>query len=376
LTPLLRRGTLRAGTGTKETAMNSKTSGWALTALAGVAAVGGFLWWQSQATGAVFPGIASGNGRIEAVEIDVAAKAAGRLSEVLVSEGDLVSADQPLAKIDSRQLEAGLHQAQAEKKRAELAVDTAKIVVKQAEAEKRAADAALEQARATADAAWKQYERTEALAKSSTASAASLDADRAAALGARAAIAAAEAQQAAAEAAINSAQSAVLNAQAAVEVAQAAIEVIEVQLADNTLTAPRDGRVQYLVARAGEIVASGGRVVNLADLGDVSMAFFLPTAQAGRVAIGDDARIVLDAAPDWVIPAKISYVADVAQFTPKTVETEIEREKLMFRIKARIDPDLLRAHIDRVKTGLPGVAYVRTDPGIDWPEALEVRLPQ
>jgi HlyD family secretion protein len=48
----------------------------------------------------------------------------------------------------------------------------------------------------------------------------------------------------------------------------------------------------------------------------------------------------------------------------------------MFRIKARIDPDLLRAHIDRVKTGLPGVAYVRTDPGIDWPEALEVRLPQ
>ncbi|MDD8021737.1 MAG: efflux RND transporter periplasmic adaptor subunit [Paracoccaceae bacterium] len=356
--------------------MNSKTSGWALTALAGVAAVGGYLWWQSQAAGAVFPGVASGNGRIEAVEIDVAAKAAGRLSEVLVSEGDLVTEGQPLAMIDSRQLQAALHQAQAEKKRAELAVDTAMIVVKQAEAEKRAADAGVEQAIAASAATWKQYERTEALAKSSTASAAALDADRATALSAKAGIAAAEAQQAAAEAAINSAQSAVLNAKAAVEVAQAAIEMIEVQLTDNTLTAPREGRVQYLVARAGEIVASGGRVVNLADLGDVSMSFFLPTAQAGRLAIGDEARIVLDAAPDWVIPAKISYVADVAQFTPKTVETEIEREKLMFRIKARIDPDLLRAHIDRVKTGLPGVAYVRTDPGAAWPAALEVRLPQ
>jgi HlyD family secretion protein len=63
----------------------------------------------------------------------------------------------------------------------------------------------------------------------------------------------------------------------------------------------------------------------------------------------------------------------VAQFTPKTVETESERQKLMFRVKARIDPALLEKHISQVKTGLPGMAYVRIDPGVAWPEKLAIR---
>ncbi len=78
----------------------------------------------------------------------------------------------------------------------------------------------------------------------------------------------------------------------------------------------------------------------------------------------------MDAAPDYVIPATVSYVADVAQFTPKTVETADEREKLMFRIRARIDPELLVRYIEYVKTGLPGMAYLRLDPSVDWPATL------
>jgi HlyD family secretion protein len=105
------------------------------------------------------------------------------------------------------------------------------------------------------------------------------------------------------------------------------------------------------------------------------MTFFLPTEQAGRVALGAEARLVLDAAPQYVIPAEISFVADVAQFTPKTVETEEERQKLMFRVKAQIDPDLLREHLRQVKTGLPGMAWVRLDPQVDWPAQLQTRLP-
>jgi HlyD family secretion protein len=77
-----------------------------------------------------------------------------------------------------------------------------------------------------------------------------------------------------------------------------------------------------------------------------------------------------------VIPAQVSLVADVAQFTPKTVETQEERLKLMFRVRARIDPDLLKQYIHQVKTGLPGMAYVRLDPKVPWPAALEIRLPQ
>ena len=66
----------------------------------------------------------------------------------------------------------------------------------------------------------------------------------------------------------------------------------------------------------------GGKVLNMVDLSDVYMTFFLPTEAAGRLAIGSEVRVVLDTAPQYVIPAKVTFVADVAQFTPKTVETK------------------------------------------------------
>jgi len=72
----------------------------------------------------------------------------------------------------------------------------------------------------------------------------------------------------------------------------------------------------------------------------------------------------------------VTFVADVAQFTPKTVETAVERQKLMFRIKARIDPALLKRHVRSVKTGLPGLAYVRLDPDAAWPARLLVKVPE
>jgi len=134
--------------------------------------------------------------------------------------------------------------------------------------------------------------------------------------------------------------------------------------------------MQYRVAQPGEVLGAGGRVVNLVDLTDVYTTFFLPTAQAGRIALGTEVRIVLDAAPQYVVPARVSFVADGAQFTPKTVETVSEREKLMFRVRAHIAPELLKEHITQVKTGLPGVAYVRLPPTDAWPGRLALRLPQ
>ncbi len=88
-------------------------------------------------------------------------------------------------------------------------------------------------------------------------------------------------------------------------------------------------------------------MLNMVDLADVYMTFFLPEKQVGRVNMGSEARIILDAAPNLVIPAKVTFVADVAQFTPKTVETKEERQKLMFRVKAHIPADLLRKHLDK-----------------------------
>jgi HlyD family secretion protein len=98
--------------------------------------------------------------------------------------------------------------------------------------------------------------------------------------------------------------------------------------------------------------------------------------QAGRVGLGQEVRLVIDAVPDYVIPAKVSYVASVAQFTPKTVETANEREKLMFRVKARLDPALLEKYITYVKTGVPGMAYLRLDPEVEWPANLQIKVPQ
>jgi HlyD family secretion protein len=124
------------------------------------------------------------------------------------------------------------------------------------------------------------------------------------------------------------------------------------------------------------VLAAGGKLLSLVDLADVYMTFFLPETVAGRVALGADARIILDAAPQYVIPATISFVASTAQFTPKTVETESERQKLMFRVKAQIDRDLLQKHLKQLKTGLPGVAWVRIDQNVEWPAELTVKVPE
>jgi HlyD family secretion protein len=347
---------------------------WLPISLALALIVVGYFAWSAYSSRGLPAGIVSGNGRIEAVEIDVATKTAGRIKEILVNEGGFVDAGQVLARMDTEQLEAHRRQADAQLKRAKIGVDTARSLVTQREAERTAAAAVVAQRKARLDAAQRKLARSEELARRDTVSQQVLDDDRAAEQGAVAAVAAAEAQLAASEAAIGSSKAMVVDAEAAIDAAQAAIESIAADINDSTLRSPRPGRVQYRVAQPGEVLSGGGRVLNLVDLGDVHMTFFLPTAQAGRIAIGADARIVLDAALQYVIPAKVSFVADVAQFTPKTVETEEERQKLMFRIKAQISPELLKKHIQQVKTGLPGRAYVRLSPDAEWPANLQKPL--
>lgn len=343
------------------------TKNWVWIAALAVAVVGGYFAWQKLANEGLPAGIASGNGRIEATEIDISTKTAGRIQEILVNEGAFVKAGEVLARMDTEQLDASLRQAEAQLRRAAIGIDTANSLVKQREAEQQAAIAVVTQREAESDAAAIKYARSMMLLKQNTISQQILDDDKAAAAAARAAVAAAQAQLAAAEAAIAAAQAQVVDAEAAVDSAKAQIESIKADLADSVLTSPRDGRVQYRVAQPGEVLAAGGRVLNIVDLSDVYMTFFLPTEQAGKVAYNADVRLVLDAAPSLIIPAKVSYVAAVAQFTPKTVETQEERQKLMFRIKAQIPQELLRKYIDFVKTGLPGMAYVKLDPQAQWP---------
>lgn len=335
-----------------------------------------YLGWNKLRPTELPPGFASSNGRIEAVEIDVATKLPGRIAAIFVDEGDFVTAGQVVAQMDTEVLKAQLREAEAQLSRARSAVETARSTVVQSESEKAAAQSVVAQRKAELDAAGKRLGRTEKLAEKEVRTAEQLDDHQAAFYGAEAAYNASKARVAAADAAITTARSQVIGAEAAVEAARATIERIRADIDDSALKSPRDGRVQYRIAQPGEVVSVGGKVLNLVDLTDVYMTFFLPTASAGRIGMGTDVRLVFDAAPQVVTPAKVSFVADVAQFTPKSVETAEERQKLMFRVKAKIDPELLRRYIQFVKTGLPGMAYVRLDPEAAWPEWLKPRAPK
>jgi HlyD family secretion protein len=273
-------------------------------------------------------------------------------------------------------LNAQRSEARAQHAQALNGIQIAESQVLQRQSERGAALAAVRQREAELNAARKRLARSETLAREGATAVQERDDDQAQVEGATAAVEAARAQLAAVDASIGTARSQVIAARSNVDAGRATIERIEADIRDSDLRAPVGGRVQYRVAQIGEIVAGGGRVLNLVNLSDVYMTFFLPETVAGRVALGSDVRIVLDAAPDFVIPAKVSFVADVAQFTPKTVETASERQKLMFRVKARIDPALLDRHIAQVKTGLPGMAYVRVDRAVEWPANLAVKVPQ
>ena len=339
----------------------------------GLAGGAGFYIWQK-----LHPknaGFANGNGRIEATDIDIAAKLAGRIEKIFVGEGDFVRAGQVLAQMQTDTLEAQLNEARAQRDMAAHDVNAAEAQVLAKESQKAAAIATVGVKDANWDAAKRRLVRTEQLSREKVETPQQLDDDRASEHAADAAVKAAQADVAAAQAAIEAARAELVKAKSAVTSAEATIARIEADIRDSALKAPRDGRIQYKIAQELEVLPAGGKVLNMVDLADVYMTFFLPEKEAGHVNMGAEARIILDAAPGLVIPANVTFVADVAQFTPKTVETKEERQKLMFRIKATIPADLLRKHLTKVKTGLPGVAYVKVDPNAQWPANLAVKLP-
>ncbi|MDO1580487.1 HlyD family secretion protein [Rhizobium oryzicola] len=316
-----------------------------LIALAG-AAGGGWYYWNAQRN-ALPAELYVGNGRVESDQVDIAAKTAGRLSAVLVREGDMVQPGQVIARIDSSELEA---------QRAKYAADVA-----YAEAAKIEADATVEQR--TAELRFKEDDlaRKTRLANTGVTSQEALSESLSA--------------RDAARAILQAARQHVTAAERSVEAARALVALTEAQIADNILKSPVKGRILYKLANPGEVVASGGKVLTIVDLTQVYFELFIPSEKAIRLAIGAPARIVPDGA-NVAIPARVSFVSPDAQFTPKQVETRSERDKLMFRVRLRTSQSLIERHIDLVKTGARGLGYVwtgTTPPA--WPDAVQQRLP-
>lgn len=315
------------------------------------------------------PKFYSGNGRLEATEVNLAAKLAGRVEEVLVQEGDMITKGQALVQMQINTITAQMKQAVAKKKAAETNAAAAGAKVKVRESELAASKATMEQKQASFDGSKKNYERNKQLVPSGSISQKEMDNSETVYLDAKAALSAAKANVLQAEAAVNAAKAEEASRKADIDAAQADIERIQADLDDSRLVSTVDGRVQYRIAEAGEVLSAGGRVLNLVDLTDVYMTFFAPEFIAGKIKIGAEVYLVLDALPKIPIPAKVTYVASVAQFTPKTVETQQERQKYMFRVKAHVDPALLKKYIEYVKTGVPGMAWVKINPDAKWEDS-------
>jgi HlyD family secretion protein len=292
------------------------------------------------------PGIISGNGRIEARQIDIMARYAGRVLEIRVQEGDVVEPGQIIAVLETRELGAALRAAEAR--------------IARAHQNRVMSGAAIAQQRSTLHLATLEFDRAQTLHHRGLAAEQFLDQRRA------------SRQNAAA--ALEAAQGSLLAAEADIRAAEADADRIREQIAEATLTAPKAGRMLYRLAEPGELIAAGGPIATILDLSDVYMTIFLPTREAGALAIGAPARIVLDSAPDAVLPGRVSFVSPEAQFTPRQVETRTERENLMYRVRVRIPDALVDRDINQIKTGVTGVAYVRIDLQAPWPERLESDL--
>ena len=358
--------------------------------IAVVVVVGGVLaykYWKSTQS-ALPPGIVSGNGRIEAKLSDASAKEPLRVKEVLVDEGDLVKPGQVLVRLDTVTLEAEMAKNEAavatareEFTAAKGAIATANADVAAAHADIAAANAAIEQQQGEIKLAQTEADRQRRMLAENATSQALFDTRQTALQTAKSTLTSIQAQANAAQARASAAQARAATAQSQadaaqrqIEVAQAQVEVTKSRIKDATLISPVTGRVLYRLVEPGEVLGPGGKALTLVDLSDVYIEIYLPSDYAAALKTGAPARITVDYEPDKSAAAYVSFVSPEAQFTPKQVETKTEREKLMFRVKLQIPPELVTHYIERIRTGVRGVGYVKVSPDATFPQWLEKGL--
>jgi HlyD family secretion protein len=347
----------------------------------------GYKYWKSTES-ALPAGIASGNGRIEAKLVDASAKEPLRVKQVLVEEGDLVRPGQVLVHLDTVTLEADLARNEAAVATAREQFTAAKAAIATAQANIAAANAAIVSANAgveqkKSDIQLAQIEadrQRKMLAENATSQAlyevrqTALETAQATLKDAQAQVDAARARADATRAQANTAQAQADAAQQQIAVALAQVNVTKSRINDATLVSPVTARVLYRLVEPGEVLGAGGKALTLVDLSDVYMEIYLPSNEAARLKAGAPARITVDYEPNAAATAFVSFVSPEAQFTPKQVETKSEREKLMFRVKLQIPSEVVTHYIERIKTGVRGVGYVKVNPNAAWPEWLEKGL--
>ena len=355
-------------------AQKSSKKKWILIAI--VLVVGGVLgyrYWKSKES-ALPAGIASGNGRIEARLSDATAKEPLRVKEVLVDEGDLVRPGQVLARLDTVTIEAELARDEAAVAAAREEFAGAKTAIASANADIASANAGIAQQNSEIRLAQAEADRQRRMLAENATSKALYDVRQTALETTKETLNSAQARADAAQAEAGVAHSRADAAQQKIGVALAEVERTKSRIRDATLVSPVTGRVLYRLVEPGEVLGPGGKALTLVDLSDVYMEIYLPSNQAAALKTGADARITVDFEPNAAAAARVTFVSPEAQFTPKQVETKSEREKLMFRVKIQVPPDLVEHYIERIKTGVRGVGYVKVSASAKWPDWLEKGL--
>lgn len=286
-------------------------------ALAAVLAVGA--WWLNRAP-ELPAGLLAVNGRIEGDRTLISTKYPGRLSEVLVGEGDTVRAGDVLARLSSEEVDARKAALDAKVMQAEAALSRARAQAAQAERDARRFEALLEQGSV-------ERMRAEQMRLMAT-----------------------------------HAHEAVTQARAQLQEAQAGAREVDSMQAELTLKAPTAGVVLSRLREPGEVLAGGGSVLELVDLDKLHLKVYVPEREIGRVARGQAARLWIDALPDAPFDAKVSQIAARAEFTPKEVQTADERVKLVYAVKLNIGAN--PGH--RLTPGVPADAVIRIDSATPW----------
>ncbi len=239
-----------------------------------------FLGWrvyEKKMRSALPPGIASGNGRIEAIQVDVSAKEPGRIAKILAHEGDLVEPDQVVARMDIATLEAELARGNANVATSQEKATVVKSSIVRRESELKLAETEFARVKNLFSRKFvsrEEYDQKDAMFKT-------------------------------AQALLEEEKAKLNTALQSVEVDKAEVKHTQTRIDDSVLKSPVKGRVLYRLAEEGEVLASGGKVLTLLNLEDVYMDPYLPGQEAARIKYGDEARIVLDAAPGRVAPAKV-----------------------------------------------------------------------
>jgi HlyD family secretion protein len=301
------------------------------------------------------------SGTIEAVQSELAFQVPGRVIAVSVREGNRVRKDQVLANLDPSEYKSRLEQAKANLERAiqnrSLAESNLAIARRTLPQDVTRAEASLQGARDTLDKTERNKKRYDQLYERQVVSAREYDSVRLEYETARARYDEAKAALSQARSNLKKEESLrkeVDAASAQIKSLQSAIEQSELQLMYTELKAPYDGVILSRNIEPGEVVSTGRQAITMADLSSVDLKIFVAETEIGNVKPGEPVDVKFDTFPNKVFKGHVTFISPEGEFTPKIIQTQKERVKIVYLVKVSIpNPDL------ELKTGMPADAWLR-----------------